>query len=232
LSLSRATEKSNLKKKKMNCMRSLTFVLLGLAALAAPVRATLINFDDGIATNPIGSFYSTLGVTFSNASWQTNFGLAGFSGPLGAGTIGADPYRSSSAAPIVATFATPKNSASVVILDLGDNGFTLNAYDATTGGSLVSSMTLFGIGLGNNNFQTLSVSAASILRLEMFQAQSISADGAIVEDLQFASSTSAPEPGTWALLALGLCGGALIRRRQGESDAFGARAKILGLGQQ
>ncbi len=111
---------------------------------------------------------------------------------------------------MIATFSAAVNIASIVVIDLGENGFTLNAYDAPTGGNLVATATQFGIGLGNNNFQTLSVSAGTIFRLEMFQAQDIGIDGVIVENFQFA-----PEPGTLAVLGAGLAGlGALRRRRK------------------
>lgn len=191
-------------------MRVAGFAVLGFMALACPVQATTINFDDGVATNTIGGFYSGLGVTFSGATWQSNLGLAGFSGALGLGSTNSNAYKYDSGTPVIATFSTAVNIASIVVIDLGENGFTLNAYDAPTGGNLVSTTTQFGIGLGNNNFQTLSVSAASIFRLEMFQAQDIGIDGVIVENFQFA-----PEPGTLAVMGAGLAWlGALRRRRK------------------
>ncbi len=191
-------------------MRVTGIAILGFMALACPVQATTINFDDGVATNTVGTFYTALGVTFSGATWQTNFGLAGVSGPLGIGSTNANAFKYGSGTPVIATFSTAVNIASIVVIDLGENGFTLNAYDAPTGGTLVGTTTQFGIGLGNNNFQTLSVAAASIFRLEMFQAQDVGIDGVVLENFQFA-----PEPGTLAVLGFGLAGlGALRRRRK------------------
>ena len=190
-------------------MRRFAFALLGLLAVA-PGHATLINFDDGSITNPIGGFYSPLGVAFSGATWQTNFGLAGVSGPLALASTNANAYKWDSSAPVIATFSSAMSTVSLTAIDLGEDGFTLNAYDAATGGNLVGTMTLFGIGLGNNNFQTLSVSASSIFRVEMFQALSASIDGVIVEDFRF---QAVPAPGTLGLLALGLIGGFATRRR-------------------
>lgn len=198
-------------------MRRLLLSILGLFVLAGPAAsATLINFDDGIEKNAIGNFYSPLGVSFSGASWQTNFGLAGFSGRLALASTNSNPFKWDSSAPAIATFSTAATTASIVVLDLGENGFTLNAYDAAVGGNLVSSASLFGLGLGNNNFKTLSVSAASIFRLEMFQVFSASDDGVIVEDFRFAAAAAVPEPETYAMLlaGLGLLGFAARRRLQ------------------
>ncbi len=190
-------------------MRLVGFAALGFLALACPVQATTINFDDGVATNTIGGFYSALGVTFSGATWQSNLGLAGFSGPLGLGSTNSNAFKYGSATPVIATFSTAVHTASIVVLDLGENGFTLNAYDAPIGGTLVSTTTQFGTGLGNNNFQTLSVSAGTIFRLEMFQAQDISIDGVIVENSQ-----CAPEPATLAVLGASLVALSALRRRR------------------
>lgn len=53
-----------------------------VAALSATSQAqVLINFDDGQANgNSIGTFYSSLGVTFTNAKWRNSVGAPGTSG--------------------------------------------------------------------------------------------------------------------------------------------------------
>lgn len=133
-------------------MRLAGLAVLGSIALAGPAHATLIDFDDGVATSVIGGFYNALGVTFTGATWQSNLGLAGFSGPLGLGSTDANGYKYDGATPVIATFVFPVSTASVRVLDLGENGFMLNAYDAESGGNLVSTTTLFGVELGHNNF--------------------------------------------------------------------------------
>jgi hypothetical protein len=196
-------------------MRVPVLVVLCVLAVASPAHATLITFDDGIANGGIGSFYSSLGVTFSGATWRKNFGRTGSSGPLGLASIDPTPYNWDMTSPMIATFSSAISTASVVVLDLGQNGFTLNAYDNGTGGDLVSTVTLFGVGTGNDKFQTLSVSAPSIFRVEMFQALSTSFEGVMLDDLRFtASEVVTPEPATLSLLALGLGGAALMRRRR------------------
>ena len=99
----------------------------------------------------------------------------------------------------------------------------MNAYDASIGGNLVGTTTRFGTGLGNNNFQVLSVNAASIFRVELFQARDISIDGVFVEDFQFAAPVVVPGPGTLTLLTLGLLGSVVVWRRRGVQDVAETR---------
>ena len=194
-------------------MRAAALTLAALLAAAAPAAATVIAFDDGAQDASIGGFYSGLGVTFAGASWQPNFGLVGFTGALGMASDNlADPFRYDTDAPILASFATAMDVMSVGVLDLGENGFTLRAYDAAVGGNLIASATLYGIGLGNNNYQVMSLAAPGMLRVEMSQVLDFSADGVILESFSF---STVPEPGTLGLLALGLAGIAGRRRRAG-----------------
>jgi hypothetical protein len=206
-------------RKEERIMRRLISSMLGLFVVASPAHATLINFDDGTFTEVIGSFYSPLGVTFSGATWQDNLGLAGFSGHVALASTNANAYQWFSSTPVIATFSAAVSTVSLTVGDLGENGFILNAYDALTGGNLVSTTTRFGTELGHNQSQILNVGATSILRVELFQAQEISIDGVFVEDFRFAppSDAAAPEPGTFALLALGLIGSVVARRRPTKS---------------
>lgn len=135
------------------------FGLVAAAFFATTVtcQATTINFDDGTALSSVGSFYSGLGVTFSNATWDSNFGAAGSSGTLGIratsnGGVDSNLFIWTSATPVIALFSSPVSSVGVRGLDVGDNGLRIDAYDAAVGGNLVGTMTVFGTGLGRGQF--------------------------------------------------------------------------------
>jgi hypothetical protein len=162
----------------------------------------------------VGGFYSGQGVTFSNADFSTFGSLPGGTPPIaitsGVGTFFQFPDR------IVAVFNAPVDLASIDVLDLGGNGFRVDAYDAAVGGALVDVDQQFGVGAGVGNFATLSVSGASIFRLEFYQVLNTFGDGVALDNFQF-QLAAVPEPASmlaWGLLTgVGLVGYRLRRRK-------------------
>jgi len=188
------------------------FGLVAAALLATTVacQATTINFDDGTAGSSVGSFYSGLGVTFSNATWDSNFGELGSSGALGIratsnGGVDSNRFIWLSATPVIALFSSAVSGVGIRGLDVGANGLTFDAYDATVGGNLVSTTTVFGTGFGTNQFFDLSATG-SILRVEMYQPQDIEGDGIILDNFSFTAgaTTATPLPAALPLFASGL----------------------------
>ncbi|MDQ2823952.1 MAG: hypothetical protein M3R29_00685, partial [Verrucomicrobiota bacterium] len=166
-------------------MKNIAFLIaVGLILGASPVYAVTITFDEfgtGVQGSPVGASYSATGVTFSDATFVTNFGLAGSSGSTGMWdtTEGGLP---SPASPIIAIFSPTATFASIVALSVGENGAQMNAYDAAVGGNLIASDQAFGTGFGDGNFVTLSVTATGIQRIELFQPQNLGNGDALVFD--------------------------------------------------
>jgi hypothetical protein len=175
-------------------------------------RASTITFDDGSPGGAIDNFYSLLGVTFSNASWQPAFPGGNIGGSTGflledISDNGFNaPYSPTSTTPIVGTFSTPQDFVSILGVDVGAAGIELDAYDAATGGNLIGSMQFFGTGDGSGIFQTLSVSAPGIARFDLFQPSPMNGDGVAFDNLTFNADPidSGIEPGTWVMMASGL----------------------------
>jgi PEP-CTERM motif len=204
-------------------MRVANWVLacsVGVAAVLSAGRAsaTVISFDDGSANTSIGGFYAGQGVTFSNAQWLAILGITGTSG-LQIGDLSdpvGPPYNPGPTSQIVATFASAVSSVSIVAADIGGDGARLAAFDALVGGNLLATADFFGVGAGVGTFSTLSVSAAGIRRIELYQPLNVmgAGDGLIWDNLTF-ETQAVPEPTTSALLGLGLLATAARRRRRG-----------------
>lgn len=96
--------------------------------------------------------------------------------------------------------------------DLGSAGFQIDACDAAVGGTLLTSSSAFGAGFGIGNFETVSVSAPGILRLEFYQPNFDGDDGIVLDLFEFRTS-EAPEPGSFALMSAGALALGLLRRR-------------------
>jgi hypothetical protein len=186
----------------------LKYALLTLLAVPVIASATVIDFDDAsaVAGSAVATNYS--GVTFTNAQYTANYGLYGSSGSYGISSISASfQYIYSAADAISATFATSISSASIGVIDIGGNGFTLEAYDASN--TLVDSATYYGSGAGVGDYEVLSVAGAGITTLKFYQPLSVYGDGVVLDNLTY---QAVPEP--MSIAALGLGAFALVRRRK------------------
>jgi len=188
-----------------SAIKAISGAIVVFSSIAIAYGST-IDFEAGLAGSPIGGFYSGLGATFANASFQYNFGLAGSSGSQGLGDITdpvAPPYNPSPSSPIVITFSMPISFFSIVAMDVGADGARIDAYDSAIGGLLVDYDQLIGTGGGTDNFTTLGVSAPGIFRIEIYQPLNVLGidDGMLFDQVTFAP---VPEPAALALFSLGV----------------------------
>ncbi len=173
------------------------FLVALVLSTTVHAQITVLDFDDGTVEASINDFYARSGVVFSNATWFPNISCN-----TGQPFPGASPgafvisrFRASSNNncpqivfgndPIIAIFSNPVTYVSVTALDLGDAGARLDAYDAPTGGNLVATNEVYGGGLGIQNFVVLTNSAASIRRVEFYQASPNGSDGTVFDTLTF-----------------------------------------------
>lgn len=197
--------------------------LLVAVVLAGPASAAAvtINFNDGVANGAIGEYYSSLGVTFDNGRWGTPFAnQAGTpSDGLFLGTVADDggivPFTPTVRTPIVLTFSSGVSALSILAVDVGVAGARMEAFDAAIGGSLLGTADLFGPGTGLGNFGSLSIEAAGIRRVHLYQPMPNGVDGVFFDNLVFTRERrTVTEPGSLALLGLGLAGLLVARRNK------------------
>ena len=180
-----------------------------IAAAPATAATTFIDFDGGSDGSAVGSFYSGLGVTFSNAQFTNNFGLNGTSGSLGVRAPGTFTFGPGNA--VVGTFASAMNSVSIRGIDIGQAGMRLSVFDAAN--TLLGSSTAFGPNIGVGFFYDVTASFAGIRSFAISQDNPCCGDGALFENLSFSSNV--PEPSSWAMLIAGFgLTGAVMRRRR------------------
>lgn len=198
-------------------MRRFAFALsLALSALAggSASAATLIDFNDGSGGTDVGGFYSSLGANFSNAEWINDGGVGYTPHPDSTGLrLVADggSLQPKSTNPIVVTFDMTISTASIIANSVNGNGARIVAYDQVSGGSQVDFAEHIGTSgnAGPSANVLLSVSGASIRRLEFFQPLSVESEGVLFDNLSF---DTVPEPSSALLGAL--AGLAIASRRR------------------
>ena len=198
----------------MKAATALHLLWANLLCATIAQASTTIDFNDGTNGEPIQSFYSVLGVTFSNAEWNNL--ITGYTptDPSGLRMVAVGPNFSPKAAnPIVIGFTQAAAEVSIVADNVNANGVRIDAYDAIVGGSLVDSQQAVGIsGLTNSNANfNLSVSAGSIFRVELYQPFSVESEGVLFDNLSF--TFAIPEPGTASMLGGALALVIFLRRR-------------------
>lgn len=201
-------------------LKALAFLLLTSVVFASNAQAVLIDFEDGVSGNSVGSFYAAQGVEFSNATWNgVGSTLPGMSGVLGVTAPGTFQFFQDNA--VVATFPNGVSTVSLVGADVGANGLRIDAYDAVSGGTLIDFDEAYGTNAGVGQYFLVQADAQSIRRIELYQiANNVSGEGIVLDDLQFDSIPLTPVPtlSTWSLIILTLSmiflGYAGLRRRQ------------------
>lgn len=188
-------------------------LLLSMALAATMGQAVTINFDDGQPNDTaIGGYYAGLGVTFSNANWGSNFGLAGSSGSQWV-YHSTDYYQPQQSNPITAVFAVGQSTVTLRGVDVGFNGYRIRAFDATSGGSQVDTDVVFGTtDWGVGEYYDLTVTGpGNIRRIEFSQDTNVGGgDGMGFDDLVY---DAVPEPGTFAVFGAALLMLAKKRRK-------------------
>lgn len=195
-------------------IRSLTALPVLLGALAGGANAaTLVNFNDGTAAgSEIGSFYSTLGVVFTNGEWSNVSGFTPHPDSDGLMLVGnGGNYQPKAGNPIRFVFTTPMTTVSIIANNVNANGARIDIYDSEVGGNLINFDQVVGpSGSLNSNF-ILTASGAEIRRVELYQPFSTESEGVLFDNLEF---DSIPEPSTTLLLGFGFLGLTFRRSRR------------------
>lgn len=190
----------------------LTLALL-LACAAVSPAATLIEFNDGTGDGAaVGSFYSGLGVTFSNGEWASfDIGYVPHPDSTGLRIVGDGAnFLPKVGTPISFTFSGPQNVVSVIANSVNANGARMDLYDAEVGGSLISFDEVVGAsGALNSNF-VLTASGSGIRRVELYQPFSVETEGVLFDNLEF---SAIPEPSQGVLIGVAALAAVLRRRR-------------------
>ncbi len=178
-------------------MRQYFFATALSLTLSFGAQANTIDFDTGSLDELVGSFYS--GLKFSEARFAENYGLPNSSGAMG--IISSNGYQWDANNPITIQFKNGISDFSIGVLDLGVNGFTINAYDENK--YLLGSDTKYGTGIGTGFYDIVSVAYSDIASIEMFQVGNEFGDGIILDNMSYIPEPI-PEPETYALMGLGL----------------------------
>lgn len=187
---------------------------IGLSTGGANAAVTSIDFNDGTASGAdIGSFYSSLGVNFTNGEWSDlNTGYTPHPDSTGLRFVGdGGNYQPKSATPVSFTFTSTMFSVSVIANNVNANGARIELYDALTGGNLVGSDQVVGPSGSTNSNSVLNASGNGVLRVELFQPFDVESEGVLFDNLEF---SPVPEPSSALLLVLSSCGMAFRRSRR------------------
>ncbi len=166
-------------------------------AAAAAASATVIDFEGGTPGTAIGSDYSGLGATFTDAFYQQ----CGGGCPDPATGIFASSVDETG--PFTVTFAQLQSSVSFI--NVSFSSVTANAYDS--GGNLVATVT-------DSQGFPISGTVDMVNGVGIKYVTFTNAGGGYgIDDLGFGGGV--PEPATWALMLMGIAGmGAAIRGRR------------------
>lgn len=176
--------------------------IVGTGAFSSP---TLIDFN-GAPNGLIGNFYSGLGVSFAHLDGGQSYNT----GTGGGSSLTATNFSTEPGFPNgEATFSSLITRVGFYITTNGDDNTTVYVYNGAT---LVGSETFDTFGAGSGG------SFAGIEFLSGFDRIVIDTFGPIngafaLDDFRFEGS-AVPEPGTLAILGLGLAGLAATRRRK------------------
>lgn len=198
---------------------SLIWLSIALSTTSA-VQSDIVNidFDDGTGAGmEIGNFYDSLGVSFSDAQWGSEFdGRPGTSSSFQIDSLSTPQFPKSNS-PITATFSVLVDMVSISAIDVGFNDARLDAYDQLVGGNLIGSSTYEGLSLLGNTFTNidtgvLTVSGNGIRRIEIYQPNSsVSNDGVSFDNLSY---NVVPEPASIPLMVTFFVVGTMLQRRR------------------
>jgi len=170
---------------------------IALIGMLCAANAVTLDFEDMPDLTNVGNFYASYGVRFANAiSLTAGFSLNEFDYPPSSGDIAiGDDY-----APIIISFENPAEN--IFANFTYGSQLTFTAYDGS--GSVIGSYINPGrFNYGGTELISLGFTSVSSLRIAGEW------DGSFIMDdfhFDFASASAVPEPGTLALLGIGLIG--------------------------
>jgi len=208
-------------------------VAVSMLSVAAPAvaRADVVMFTfEGLAEQSnltslvlaAGGLTATLsrpGSAFAIKN-ESGFQVIGFPASFGTRTL--DPFDNPSSAPFILNFSQGITALSIQMGDFtsGDDVdlLTIELFSGLNGtGTSLGLASISLPGLGDFNFLTPSVSTASPALSARFFGGVAGGTNSVYYDnisVTFGAATAVPEPGTLALMASGLIGVGLIRRRK------------------